>query len=170
MERTTGATVSPWLVGYVMGSGIADLITAGGGASFPTLPNPAQANPPPIYSPNVDNGLVTFDSSGLLHSIDWRAVRAGLEYYLPPSGRFIFSANFTQAYSKNMATLFPQGGAEVGLLVEVADFSRYADVNLFFDATPNVRFGISGQYTYVEYLDGNSPDNLRGMGQALYVF
>jgi len=155
---------------FVMGTGIADLITAGGGAAFPTLPNPAQANPPPIYHGNIDYGLVSFDTLGVLHTIDWQAFKVGLQYYLPPSGRIILSANYTQGYSKNMAKLFPKGGAEIELLGRVADTSQYADVNLFWDATPAVRLGLSGQYTKVKYLDGNQPHNLRGMAQALYAF
>ncbi|MBN1655276.1 MAG: hypothetical protein JXA30_16025 [Deltaproteobacteria bacterium] len=155
---------------FVTGTGIGDLITAGGGATFPTLPNPAQANPPPLYHANIDEGLVSFDTSGVVHTIDWWAFRAGLQYYLPPSGRVFLSANYTQAHSKNMAELFPKGGAEIELLVRVADLSQYADVNLFWDATPAVRLGLSGQYTRVEYLDGEKPHNLRGMAQALYVF
>ncbi len=155
---------------FVTGRGIADLITAHGGAEFPTLPNPAQANPPPEYEANVDPGLVSFDTQGVLHAIEWRAFRAGLQYYLPPSGRLIFSANYSQAYSKNMAKLFPKGGAEIELLGRVADSSRYADANLFWDATPAVRFGVSGQYTELAYLDGDEPHNLRGMVMALYAF
>ena len=155
---------------YVTGTGIADLITAGGGATFPTLPNPAQANPPPIYHGDIDYGLVSFDTLGVLHTIDWWAYRAGLQYDLPPNGRFILSANFTEARSKNMSELFPKGGAEIELLVRVADRTQYADVNLFWDVNPAIRLGISGQYTKVYYLDGDKPDNLRGMGQALYVF
>ena len=155
---------------FVTGTGIADLLTAGGGASFPTLPNPAQANPPPEYDQNIDNGLVSFDTQGVLHSIDWQAFKVGLQYYLPPTGRLIFSANVTQAHSKNMAKLFPKGGAEIELLGRVADTSLYADANLFWDATPAVRFGLSGQYTQVKYLDGDKPHNLRGMGLALYSF
>jgi hypothetical protein len=155
---------------FVMGTGIADLINAGGGARFPTLPNPAQASPPPVYTPDVDNGLVTFDIVGVLHTINWRAFKAGLQYYLPGSGRLIFAANYTQAHSNNMAQLFPMGGAEIELLGSVADTSRYGDANLFWDATPAVRFGLSGQVTQVHYLDGDQPHNLRGMGQAVYVF
>jgi hypothetical protein len=156
---------------FVKGTGIADLITSGGGAKFPTLINPAQASPPPIYDPDIDSGLVTFDQrTGLLHPINWLAFRVGLQYYLPPSGRVLFSANYTQSHSDNLATLFPQGGAEIELLGSVADTSRYADANLFWDITPAVRVGVSGQYTQVEYLDGNKPHNLRGMGQTLYVF
>jgi hypothetical protein len=161
------------LVGsYVVGTGIADLIDAGGGAQFPTLPNPQQSNPPPMYTPDVDNGLVTFDTIGILHTIDWKAFKLGLQYYLPPAGRVIVSANYTEAHSNNMQALFPMGGAEIELLNSIVDTSRYADVNLFWDATPEVRLGLSGQYTYVEYLGprGNKPHNLRGMAQALYVF
>ncbi len=155
---------------FVTGTGIGDLINAMGGAEFPTLPNPAQANPAPEYSADIDNGLVSFDTQGVLHTIDWQTFRVGLQYYLPPSGRVVFSANYLQAHSANMAKLFPQGGAEIELLGHVADTSRYADVNLFWDATPAVRFGLSGAYTTVSYLDGDKPHNLRGMAMALYAF
>jgi hypothetical protein len=156
--------------GFVTGTGIADLITAGGGATFPTLPNPALANPPPVYSPDIDEGLVTFDTVGILHTIDWQAFRVGLQYYLPPTGRVFVSLNYTQAYSKNMSALFPRGGAEIELLTRVAERSHYADANLFWDATPAVRFGGSFQYTAVEYIDHQKPRNLRGTGQGVYVF
>jgi hypothetical protein len=155
---------------FVTGMGIGDLVTAGGGASFPTLPNPAQANPPPLYSADIDQGLVSFDNQGVLHTIAWRAFRVGLQYYLPPSGRWIVSVNYTQAHSSNMAGLFPRGGAEIELLGRVADWSQYADVNLFWDVTAAVRLGVSGQYTRVEYLDGDKPHNIRGMAQASYAF
>jgi hypothetical protein len=155
---------------FVTGTGIGDLITAGGGASFPTLPNPAQANPPPVYHANIDNGLVSFDTKAKVQTIDWYAFRAGLQYYLPPAGRLILSANYTQAHSKNMAKLFPKGGAEIELLVRVAETSQYGDINLFWDATPAIRLGLSGQYTRVTYLDGEKPHNLRVMAQALYAF
>ena len=156
---------------FVRGTGISDLITANGGAQFPTLLNPAQANPPPLYNPDIDNGIVSFDTAqGLLHTIDWQAFRVGLQYYLPPTGRLLFSANITHAHSGNMAKLFPQGGAEIELMTFIADTSTYADGNLFWDATPAIRFGVSGQYTQVEYLDGQKPHNYRGMGQTVYLF
>jgi hypothetical protein len=153
---------------YVVGTGIADLIVSGGGAKFPTLPNPAQASPPPIYTPDVDNGLVSFDTIGQLHTIDWWAAKGGLQYYAP--GRFILSLNATYSQSKNMAKLFPKGGAEIELLGAVADKTMYGEATLLWDATPSVRFGLSGQYTRVHYLDGNEPHNIRAIGQALYIF
>jgi hypothetical protein len=167
---------------YVVGTGIADLMTTGGGAQFPTLPNPAQQSPPPMYAANIDPGLVTFDvSTGIAHTIDWYAYKAGLQYYLPIlDGRMLFAANYTYSHSKNMHSLYPCAGSEIELLGTIADTSRYADANFFFDATPSIRFGVSGQYTKVDYLGanpncainetGNTPHNFRGMGQAVYVF
>jgi hypothetical protein len=167
---------------YVIGSGIADLLTTGGGATFPTLTNPAQQSPPPMYSADADPGLVTFDvTTGIAHTIDWYAYKAGLQYYLPIfDGRMLFAANYTYSHSKNMKDLYPCAGTEIELLGTVADTSQYADANFFFDATPSIRFGISGQYTKVDYLganpncpvqeSGSTPHNIRGMGQAVYVF
>jgi hypothetical protein len=80
------------------------------------------------------------------------------------------SANYTQAHSRNLAQLFPKGGAEIELLVDVANTSRYADLNLLWDVAPAVRIGLSGQYTQVEYLDAHKPHNLRGMAQTVYQF
>jgi len=159
------------LVGsFVIGTGIADLMTAGGGARFPTLPNPAQASPPPMYTPDVDAGLVSFDTIGVLHTIDWYAAKGSLQYYFPGLGRLAFGANFTYAHSNNIAKLFPRGGAEIELLGSVADTSLSGDASLLWDATPAIRFGLSGQYTQVHYLDDNKPHNIRGIGSALYIF
>jgi hypothetical protein len=41
---------------------------------------------------------------------------------------------------------------------------RHADVNVFWDATPAVRVGLSGQYTKVKYLDDDQPHNVRVVG------
>lgn len=142
----------------------------GGGAGFPTLPNPAQANPPPLYTPNIDAGLLTFDTQGVAHTIDWWALRAGVQYYLPPTGRLIVSVNYTLSRSGNMAALFPKGGAEIELLTRVADISHYAALNLLWDATAAIRVGLSGQYTKVRYLDGDAPHNLRATAQGVYAF
>ena len=125
--------------------------------------NAFTAKPPPEYQSNVDPGLVTFDSQGVLHTIDWRTINAGLIYYLPPNGRVFISGNFTYSYSANIADLYPRGGTEVGLLTFIARQTAYYDANLFFDATPSVRVGASFQYTIVEYIDGDTPHNYREM-------
>ncbi len=153
----------------VTGTGIADLVTANGGATFTPLMNPAQDNPPFAYANDIDNGIVTFDYRGVLHTINWRTFMVGLQYYLPPTGRVFVALNYTQADSNNMNDLYLQGGAEIELLSRIANRSRYADANVFWDATPAVRLGASIQYTTVRYTD-QEPHNVRAMGQALYVF
>jgi len=155
---------------FVYGTGIADLLVTGGNAKFPTLPNPAQQSPPPMYIPDVDPGLVSFDTLGVMHTIDWWAAKGGLQYYAP--GRLILSLNATYSQSKNMSKLFPQGGTEIALLGSVADKTAFGEATLLWDAAPAVRFGLSGQYTQVWYLgtDHQKPHNVRGIAQALYIF
>jgi hypothetical protein len=113
---------------------------------------------------------VSFDNQGLLHTIDWQAIKVGLQYYFPGSGRVFITANYTQAHSRNMNKLFPRGGAEIELLGYVADTTMSGDATLYWDATPSVRFGAMGAYSQVRYLDGNKPHNIRGMGLAQYAF
>jgi hypothetical protein len=119
---------------------------------------------------NVDQGIVSFDADGVLHTIDWTAFRIGLQYYLPSTGRWIFSANYTQAHSANMAVLF-RVPARFDLQAHFADTFRYADAKLTFDVTPVVRVGLSSQYTQTVYVvDGDKPHNLRVSGQTIYLF
>jgi hypothetical protein len=165
------------MASFVKGSGIGDLMSVTGGAKFPKLSNPAMTYPDPEYeTANIDEGLVSFDTQGVLHTIDWTAFRVGLQYYLPSTGRWIFSANYTQAHSANMAMLYPRGGAEIDLQTHVADTLRYADAKLTFDVTPVVRVGVSSQYTQTVYLprednpDRDKPHNLRVSGNAIYLF
>ncbi|HEY5449303.1 MAG TPA: hypothetical protein VIQ54_11155, partial [Polyangia bacterium] len=120
------------------------------------------------YTADIDNGLVTFDINGVAHTIDWYAFKAGLQIYLP--GRLLLAGNYSQAHSSNLAKLYPRGGAEIELLGSVADTTVSGDGSLMWDATPAVRFGLSGQFTKVKYLDGNEPHNVRGIFQALYTF
>ena len=163
------------MASFVKGSGIGDLIGATGGAVLPNLINPAGAAPF-IYDANVDQGLVSFDESGVLHTIDWTAFRVGLQYYLPSTGRWILSANYTQAHSANLARLFPGvDPLQVELQTYFADTLRYADAKLTFDVTPVVRVGVGSQYTQTvyyktPYFDEDRPHNIRVSGQAIYLF
>ena len=61
-------------------------------------------------------------------------------------------------------------GAEIDLITHIADRLRYIEGNLFWDATPEVRFGVAGIYTTVTYLDGEAPHNIRGKFTATYFF
>ena len=108
--------------------------------------------------------------TGVLHTIDWRAFKAGLQYYLPPTGRLIFAANFTYAHSPNMQKLFPQGGAEIELLGAVADTSHYADAEPVLRRHAGRAVRHLGAVHEGPLPGHESPHNIRGMGQAVYVF
>ena len=154
---------------FVTGTGIGDLMRVDGGAEFAPLPNPARASPPPEYDANVDEGLVSFDRLGVLNTIDWQGFRVDGQYYFP-GGRVRLAAIYTQAHSKNMAALYPQGGAEIDLITHIADRVQYMEGNLYWDVTPEVRLQTAGIYTTVTYLDGEKPHNVRGKLTAYYFF
>ena len=40
-------------------------------------------NPPPVYTPNIDSGIVTYDGDNRLRTCDWEGFVAGAQYYLP---------------------------------------------------------------------------------------
>ncbi len=89
---------------FSRGSGISDMYNSDltGGALFPTLPNPQNrgvdpANPPPIYVPNIDSGIVTYDGNGKVRPIDWQGFLVGVQYYLPiADGKLWLSGNYSQ--------------------------------------------------------------------------
>lgn len=91
---------------FTYGRGIGDMYAPGtiGNAGFPSLPNPSGATPAPAWSQDIDNGLVTYDLAGVLHPIKWQTAMAGIQYYLPPSGRVWLNANYGYAKSSNIAS------------------------------------------------------------------
>jgi len=165
-DRSNALTIAG---SYVRGAGIGDLMRVDGGAEFPPLPNPARASPPPEYEANVDEGLVTFDRLGVLNTIAWEGFRVDGQYYFP-GGRVRLAAVYSQAYSRNMADLYPLGGAEIDLITHIADRVRYMEANLYWDVTPEVRFQTACIYTTVTYLDDEKPHNIRGKLTAYYFF
>ena len=93
---------------FSTGTGISDLYTGlTGGALFPLLPDPTgNITPPPIYRPNIDSGIVTYDANGNLKTIDWQAFVLGLQYYLPiDAGRVWISATFSRLRSANIISM-----------------------------------------------------------------
>lgn len=149
---------------WVAGSGISDLYTGlTGGVTLPTIPNPDMLNPPPSYGGTIDNGMVTFDSHGNMHTINWQSYIIGAQYYLPPTGNIWVSANFSRMRSTN-ATRYVTNKAGI------FDRSQWWDVNLFYDMTKAVRFG--GEYSVFQqtYGDGKEPKNMRWQFSAFYIF
>ena len=80
------------------------------------------------------------------------------------------AAIYTQAHSKNLAELYPQGGAEIDLITHIADRVQYMEGNLYWDVTPEVRLQTACIYTTVTYLDGENPHNIRGKLTGYYFF
>jgi hypothetical protein len=156
-----------------IGTGISDLYTGlTGGALFPTLPNPGSLQPPPLYRPNIDSGIVTYDANGNLKSIDWQAVVVGVQYHLPiDGGRVWISGNYSRVKSGNVSKLTPV--ASRGGIFTQAD---YIDANLFMTVTPAVQLGLSYQTTHQVFGDnpfsGPNPTmrNHRGEGAVRFFF
>ncbi len=130
---------------FSAGSGISDLYTQlTGGALFPTLPNPGSLVPPPLYRPDIDSGIVTFDGNGNLSPIKWRAYVVGLQYHLPvAAGRLWTAITYARLKSTNLAQLTPN--ASRGGVFVSAD---YFDGNVFFSLTPAVQIAVSYQTTH----------------------
>ena len=72
---------------FAKGSGFSDQYSSfTGGATFPNLPVPAGSPPGTAATPfsaDIDNGVVTYDSKGNLHSIDWQIYLVGGQYHMP---------------------------------------------------------------------------------------
>ena len=151
---------------FVQGTGIADLYTGlTGNLAFPSLPNPTMASPAPSYTPNIDPGLVTYSSTGQLHSIDWRSFIVGLQYYLPPAGHVWLSANFSMLTSHNIE-LYATGS----MASAVFKRSQWADGNIFVDLNPAVRLGFEGAWFSQKYVDDSTRKNYRLQASAFYIF
>ncbi len=149
---------------FVTGTGISDLYTGlSGGVGFPSPPNPAGVMPAPTYSPDIDNGMVTFDAQGQLHTIDWRSFIVGVQYYLPPSGKLWVSGNYSVMKSNNAASY----GLDPS---KVFDKSWWADANVFYDLTSAVRLGAEYAYFHQTYGDGAEAKNTRLQFSGFYLF
>ena len=151
---------------FVTGSGISDYYTGlTGGVGFPAPPNPMMTTPAPTYAADIDNGMVTIDANGKIHTIDWQSYIIGIQYYLPPSGRVFVSANYSGMKSGNAASYVNAAGT-----AKIFDKSYWADVNLFCDVTPAVRLGAEYAYFHQTYGDGVEAKNTRLQFSGLYLF
>jgi hypothetical protein len=135
------------------------------GRGFPPLPNRARLPSPRVRRQR--RRVSHLDRLGVLNTIDWQGFRV--------DGRTTFrrsreARRSTQAFSKNMSDLYPQGGEEIDLITHIADRIRYIEGNLYWDVTPEIRFQTAGIYTTVTYLDGQNPHNIRGKFSAYYFF
>ena len=177
---------------FVTGTGDADQYTGmTGGATMPNV-NPLPVDAPvnamgasspqvsmgaaPLvgtpYTPDVDPGLVAFDTNGLLHTINWKTLVVGFQYYLPPTGRVFITGNYSRGQSDNIAGLYHPYSPTQPWVNSQAVFksSWYVDGNIFFDVTPAARIGLSFQRVNQEFADGTSAYNNRYETTWLYFF
>jgi len=151
---------------FVTGTGISDLYTGlTGGVGFPTPPNPDMVTPPPTYAADIDNGMVTFDANGKIHTIDWQSYIVGVQYYLPPAGKVWVSANYSGMKSNNATHYTNTAG-----LSKIFDKSYWADANVFCDVTRAVRLGAEYAYFHQTYGDGTPAKNTRLQFSGFYIF
>jgi hypothetical protein len=150
-----------------VGSGISDLYPGlTGGVGFPALPNPNNMEAVPTYTPNIDPGIVTFDSSNRLQPIKWAAVVLNAHYHLPIADgkRLWLSGTYSLVKSSNALSLTPTEGRAF-----VWDRGQYFDVNLWWGVTPAAQVGVSFERTQQTFGDGTVAHNDRGEG-AFYFF
>ena len=144
---------------FSTGTGIADMYTGmDGGSRFPNLPNSAMTPVTATYASNVDPGLVTFDRTSALKTINWRAVVAGVQYYLPIDGGRVWVAGlYTRTWSDNIKSLTP-------FTAYGAIFTKmeYIDANVGIDITPAVVLGLSFQTVKQTFGDVSANDPVYG--------
>jgi hypothetical protein len=159
---------------FVTGTGIGDLMggNLNGNLALPYPPNPEMLPIPPPYVPNIDPGIVAYDDSGILHTINWRTYMVGLQYYLPPSGRVFVTANYSRARSNNIRSLVPDCAIltpQPPCLNRGNTYWRteYFDANLFVDITEAARAGVSYQFIKQYFADDGQDKNTR-LEMAMY--
>lgn len=151
-----------------IGTGISNLYTGlTGGVAFPVLPNPAMLLPVPIYNPDIDQGLVTYDPAGNLKTVNWRALVVGLQYRAPfGMGRKLgLSAVASQIQSNNIDDVTPMQGQFF-----VFKKAQYVDGNVFFSPTPESQIGASVQIERQTFGDNVYGTNIRGELAVYYFF
>jgi hypothetical protein len=143
---------------FVYGQAIADLYTGLTGGATSTVSMASG------FSQDFDNnGLIAYDSNGVLHAIRWESYIVGLQYYLPTPNRMFLSANYSHMHSSDIQAL----GATSGKLFNKSD---WVDGNLFVDATASVRFGLEYAYYHQNFLDGTTGKNSRLQFSAFYIW
>jgi hypothetical protein len=162
---------------FATGYGDADMYTGlTGGIGFPAVAGG--------YSPDIDSGIVTFDTSGKLHGIQYTSYLVGAQYYLPVfDGRVWIAGNYSHLESANSHyyTFITNSGTKppLGCLAGAARTSTscgvlaandFFDVSLFVDPVSAVRFGLDYANTRTTYVDGIAAINHRIQFSGFFIF
>jgi hypothetical protein len=110
-----------------------------------------------VYSPNIDNGIVTFDGDDRLRTCNWEGFVGGLQYYLPiADGRVWISGIHSQIRSSNIVEITPRPGWG-GLYTH----AWYYDGSLFVAITDAIQMGVSFSRIDQTLGDGIKTQNYR---------
>jgi hypothetical protein len=150
---------------FVYGQAIADLYTGLNGGAGMAAPPANAMGVAQTYPQDVDNGLISFTSDGVLHAIRWESVIAGLQYYLPTPNRAWISANYSHMYSSDIKALLTSSNGS-----KMFNKSDWVDGNVFVEANSAVRFGLEYAYFHQSFLDGSKGKNSRVQFSAFYIF
>jgi hypothetical protein len=134
-----------------------------GGVGFPALPNPTNAATAPVYQADIDSGIVTYDSKGGIHGIQWTTYLLGLQYYLPGTqGNVWISGNVSH---QNSANTHYYGTASALRASET-----WFDANIFVQPLPPLRIGAEYANFNDKYVDGQSAINHRLQLSGFFIF
>lgn len=160
-DRSNGLTLTG---SWVRGEGIADLYSSLTGGMRPLVL--------PAATAAIDAGLVGYDSAGILRPIAWRSFIVGVQYYFPKGGELWVAFNYSQLNSSNIKDLSrtPAGFFNASSPSSVFTRTRWADGNLFWDATPALRFGFEYAWTQQTFADGVIAHNNRFQLSSFYIF
>jgi hypothetical protein len=153
---------------YSHGTGVADLyLTLNGGVLFPALPNPKNVLPAPVYTPNIDPGIVTFDAQGILHTINWEGWMVNAHYNFPfNKGQTLsLSGTYSAIRSSNDLALTPLQGQSF-----VWNKGQYFDGTLWWSITPSFQMCGSVQYETQTLGDSTVARNIRGQAGWWFFF
>ena len=75
-------------------------------------------------------------------------------------------ADFTDYTRFDQTTTTKASGTPAGVMKH----SQFADVNLFFDASKAVRFGLEGAWFKQKFVDNSTATNYRGQLSMFYLF
>jgi hypothetical protein len=156
---------------FATGTGISDQYTGlTGGYTLPATPNPTglPAAQAPVYTPNFDPGMLAYDTSYNLHTIDWQSFIVGLQYYLPiADGKVWISGNVSQIKSGNIQDMVAQTPAA---LARIYTKAFWWDANVFVDVYGPVRVGLEYAQYKQTYADDQEAKNTRLNFNAWYLF
>jgi hypothetical protein len=133
-----------------------------GGVGFPALPTPAGGTAP-TYNADIDSGIVSYDTTGKLHGIQWTTYLFGAQYYFPGTdGKAWISGNYSHAQSAN--------SHYYGAAAKTRAAEDWFDVNFFVDPVPAIRVGAEYANFNDCYVDGTHAINHRVQLSGFYLF